>query len=485
MPFISRYTNSLIFQKKKRAVSGGNLFGTGANIFTVPSGVSNVQALAVGGGGTGTGPNPGVSGGGGGGGLGWQNFIPVTPGQQLIAYAGWGGNGAIASTTLWGNSVYEEAKGGSSFVATLNATALFCSCNVRNTNVSTTSTTGLYVGQTVVVGQGIGLFQNETTISAITGPTSFTINKKPIKSLFTANVYVTSVIYCSGRGGGYPTGYSGSTDSRNSGYYTLSGGIGGTYTGQGGGNGGNGGSGAVYQGSSQFIGSGGGGGGAGGYTGAGGSGGNSNGSDATNPTAGASSTGGGGGGGSGGKSTGNSSGYLGNRGGHGGGVGIYGLGVNGAGASVEIVQQEGKSGLGGSGGNPANNQATISTTYSGSTLTSGFGSYNVTAGGSPNFSVITSDWVIDGSPSRGQSSRITKTSATAGQINNKYSVGITNGTFTPRYYHSGYVDRNDQPELSDYGGGMAGNSSSVGGRGAVRIIFGPGKSFPSNAPAEE
>lgn len=488
MPFFSRYSNSIIFQRKKRTIVAGssNLYLTpGANIFTVPSGVSNVHALAIGGGGAGAGANLGTSGGGGGGGLGWQNFIQVTAGQKLIVYAGWGGNGAVASTSLWSNSVYEEVGGGTSFVASLNAIALSCSCNVRNTNVSTTSTSGLYVGQTVVVGEGLGLLQNETTISSITNSTSFTISKKPIQSLSISNVYATSVIYCSGKGGGYPTGYTGSTDNRDTGYYNLSGGAGGLYTGQGGGSGGVGGEGRIYQGSVTFTGSSGGGGGAGGYNGNGGAGGNANASDAVGsnlPTAGGTSTGGGGGGGSGGRSIGNSSGFTGTRGGHGGGVGVYGLGANGVGGGIEFTYLDGKSGTGGSGGYPANNEATISTTYSGSTVTSGLGPFNVSADSSPNFSIITSDWVMADPPARGQSGKITKTSNTAGQLNNKYSVGVTNGTFSTRYYHNGFIDRNDDPNLVDYGGGTSGNAfSAVAGRGAVRIIYGLGKSFPSNA----
>jgi hypothetical protein len=58
--------------------------------FTVPAGVTSINALAVGGGGAG-GQSAGTSasaGAGGGGGLSWRNSIPVTPGESLTITIG-------------------------------------------------------------------------------------------------------------------------------------------------------------------------------------------------------------------------------------------------------------------------------------------------------------------------------------------------------------------------------------------------------------
>jgi hypothetical protein len=70
-------------------------------LWTVPTGVTSVCILCVGGGGggsTSTQSSNGVAGGGGGGGgLGYRNNYSVTPGQQLAAYVGYGGNGGTSS----------------------------------------------------------------------------------------------------------------------------------------------------------------------------------------------------------------------------------------------------------------------------------------------------------------------------------------------------------------------------------------------------
>jgi hypothetical protein len=66
----------------------------GTFTFTVPSGVTSIDAVAVGGGGGGGGSNgasgPGAAGGGGGG-LSWLNGISVTPGETLDVIVGDGG----------------------------------------------------------------------------------------------------------------------------------------------------------------------------------------------------------------------------------------------------------------------------------------------------------------------------------------------------------------------------------------------------------
>jgi hypothetical protein len=121
---------------------------------------------------------------------------------------------------------------------------------------------------------------------------------------------------------------------------TSSGGVGGSYTGTGGGNGGNGGPGLGYFG-------GGGNGGAGGYSGAGGVGGTSN-AGTNNPGA-AGSGGGGGGGGADGF----------NGGGGGGGVGLLGSGSNGAGGAAGDNTGYGFCGTGGSSGTPSASTKTM------------------------------------------------------------------------------------------------------------------------------
>jgi hypothetical protein len=63
--------------------------------FTVPTGVTSINALTVGGGGAG-GQSAGTvssAGAGGGGGLSWRNSIPVTPGESLTVIVGSGGSG--------------------------------------------------------------------------------------------------------------------------------------------------------------------------------------------------------------------------------------------------------------------------------------------------------------------------------------------------------------------------------------------------------
>ena len=71
--------------------------------WVVPSGVTTICAVCVGGGGAGgltTGNFP--SGGGGGGGLSWLNDIPVTPGETLSVTAGVGGYYDVPSASADG-----------------------------------------------------------------------------------------------------------------------------------------------------------------------------------------------------------------------------------------------------------------------------------------------------------------------------------------------------------------------------------------------
>jgi len=70
----------------------------GSYTFTVPNNVYYVNVLCVGGGGSGA-YNIGKRGGGAGGGLGWKNFIPVIPGQQIPVVVGNGGAGVSGVVT--------------------------------------------------------------------------------------------------------------------------------------------------------------------------------------------------------------------------------------------------------------------------------------------------------------------------------------------------------------------------------------------------
>jgi PKD repeat protein len=89
--------------------SGQILYDTPGNYsWTAPTGVTSVDVVCIGGGGAGTrGTSPSdvnqLRRGGGGGGLGWKNNIPVTPGQTYTVVVGAGGNalatGNIISTS--------------------------------------------------------------------------------------------------------------------------------------------------------------------------------------------------------------------------------------------------------------------------------------------------------------------------------------------------------------------------------------------------
>jgi hypothetical protein len=126
-------------------------------------------------------------------------------------------------------------------------------------------------------------------------------------------------------------------------------GIGGAYTGDGGGNGGNGGLGAAA-----------GGGGAGGYTGSGGYGGAGNYVSNTLTQSGGNATGGGGGGGGGSYNQYGNGNYV-YAGGGGGGVGLQGEGTSGSGAVQVFVSNFGSPGYGGTGGSGGQNGGTGST----------------------------------------------------------------------------------------------------------------------------
>lgn len=499
MPFFARYTNSSFLQKKKRFATGSQIFENGAaNLFTVPNGVYSICAVAVGGGGTGQGATNGVSAGGGGGSLAYKNNISVTPGQQLVAVAGWSGNGAICSTANWGQASYEEAAGGWSYLADLSVTLTNCSVAYdpslfiqNDVTVTCTSTTGLSAGMFVVVASGsTGRFQVGTIVVSVTNSTQFVISSLPIRALSGATVYASSTIYVRGRGGRFPTGYvSGSTPSQVN-YYNRTGGSGGNFItgdGDGGGGGGNGGTASSYTSGSTLMLNGSGAGGAGGYSGNGGSGGSSNSADFLAPSAGQNGSGGGGGGGSGGATGPVAGGYVAHRGSHGGGVGLFGEGTSGLGGALDgalsgTYIMNGRSGLGGSGGFPTINQANVHVNYPSATVTTGLGPFTVNAPFTNNFSfplnLTSQTWDIRNGPVRSTPARITVSSSNSATINNNYNAGINNGTTLAYIYNSGWSTSG--PDNISYGGGDgSGFVNGKGGKGGLRIVWGVGRSFPS------
>jgi len=101
------------------ALASGVLFTTtGSHSWTVPTGVTSVSVVCIGGGGGGggclawTGAAPRGNGGGAGGGLGYKNNISVTPGSSVTVVVGEGGNGNSGSAT---QKAYGVAGGDSYF----------------------------------------------------------------------------------------------------------------------------------------------------------------------------------------------------------------------------------------------------------------------------------------------------------------------------------------------------------------------------------
>ena len=92
---------------------------TGTHTFTVPADVYTVSAVCVGGGGDGSVQQNSTAGGaGGGGGLGWKNNILVTPGQQYTVVVGGGRQDSYfinSSTVKGGGGQAAEQSGTSSF----------------------------------------------------------------------------------------------------------------------------------------------------------------------------------------------------------------------------------------------------------------------------------------------------------------------------------------------------------------------------------
>ena len=128
------YVQALIIDTSLDTISGTQAFtSAGGGTFTVPSGVTNIGFMSVGGGAAGlTGGSAGtITSGGGGGAVGFKNNITVTPGDVIAFTIGTGGSGSSANggnTSITINSVTYVAGGGvagsSSALASLSVGAL-------------------------------------------------------------------------------------------------------------------------------------------------------------------------------------------------------------------------------------------------------------------------------------------------------------------------------------------------------------------------
>ena len=128
-PVVALSSIGILNDTSNTNVVGQQVF-TSNGTFTVPSGVSEVHVVCIGGGGGASGNGgPGGSGGGGGG-LGYKNSIPVTAGQSYTVYVGGGGSGCsgMCSAGAGGDSYFINTStvkggGGSGGVGYNNPTA--------------------------------------------------------------------------------------------------------------------------------------------------------------------------------------------------------------------------------------------------------------------------------------------------------------------------------------------------------------------------
>ena len=435
-------------------LSGQATFTTpGTTTWTAPTGVTSVCVAVVGGGG-GAGGSTGIttgSGGGGGGGLAYANDIPVTAGTSYNLKVGGGGIINTDGTSSWfQTSSFLYANGGSAGTDGSGGTGIAA------------------VGQQLYTTTGAS-----GSLGSVTAPT-------PVSNQYTytftapAGVGSVSVVAVGGGGGG-------------SNFYNPSGSIYG-----GGGAGGGGGALAYAYNCSVIAGNSytvvvGGPGAAGAYgTGAGGNGGTS--SFNTNYVI----AGGGGGGGAATLSAGGSggaggtvgngyNGYLGGAGGR-GGNGYYntvpvgdsaGGGGGGAGGYAGAGGQGADAAFGGAAGQ-AGNAATASSGGAGGGSTGGTNTngYSASAGSGGGVGVngAGSTGGATGIPSNRTSTSITSYGGNAG------SGGTAGGTNTAT---SSYT--NSAAGSYGGGGGAQGYGNTTASGGAVRIIWGPGRSFPGSA----
>lgn len=192
--------------------------------FTVPTGVTAIEVVAVGGGGGGGGGNENVAGGGGGGGQVIQRQVNVTPGAVFdvaIGAGGHGGQGAVVSATdnvntQPGGNGGTTTFGGSAPVNLLmnpsysKGVSLWEANNIQQIQKTATGTSGLFtftvapdnlnivLGMTVT-GTGIGSNAIVTAISGTTITVSV-INSATVTGTLTfklqgATITSTSIIY--------------------------------------------------------------------------------------------------------------------------------------------------------------------------------------------------------------------------------------------------------------------------------------------------
>jgi Fibronectin type III domain len=432
---------------------------TGINIFVVSPGVTNISAVAVGGGGAGYAPNstanPAPNGvswyGGGGGALAYANNIAVTPGATLLAIVGPGGS--YTNPGASGPPANYSQGGGDSALTDYVGTYTATSPSPAGSTISVPSTSGISPGNYFYVPSyissitgGGGIF----TITGVTAPNSFSVAPVSISPSFSSTpIYVFTTFYVRAGGG---TG----------GYHNIGGGNGGIVKVGSGGAGGAGGGGDSY-------GTNGGGGGAGGYTSTGGYGGGGGSSPFAFSGGGGSTDGGGGGAGSAFTPSG---GYNAAAGGGGGGVGLLGSGPGGVGGT-HIIGTQGQAGSGGSGGSSKYNSVTISV-------------YNTPGALNTIYPVAPADfsqlynngnWYVGPGIVNSVEGTASFSSPTTGTLNNLYSspapyVSVPAPGISTTFYQAA-------PGL--YGGGGGGSWTSGGAQGAIRIIWGAGRSFPNNA----
>jgi hypothetical protein len=174
--------------KSNSVAAGCATYGTaGTYTFTVPSGVSKISVVCVGGGQSGLACCSGCSGtGGGGGGLSYTNCIPVTSGESLTVVVGAGGLGvaSCAVTVLPGQNPGApskisrgatkliEAIGGQSFApATANIAAGTGAVRYNGGNIVVTIATsggGGAAGYAGCGGRG-GQYSPPSTVSGVAG----------------------------------------------------------------------------------------------------------------------------------------------------------------------------------------------------------------------------------------------------------------------------------------------------------------------------
>lgn len=424
------------------------LFDTpGTYTWTAPAGVTSVSVVCIGGGGAGTrGTSPSDSvqyrRGGGGGGLGWKNNIAVTPGQTYTVVVGAGGNALATGNIISTSSSNVQIVNSGSVTFAVDSTTIFTVGN--SIKASPMANPAYYMLGTVtsVAANKLSLTMNVTGQVGTGIYLGWNLYYQGEVGQAGGDSYFIDVATVAGLGG------QGGTND-------LNGAFGGSYVGDGGGTGGQGGrapnnpaslsGGVVYR-----VG-GGSGGSTAGYTGNGGNAGtdgatlnNANPRFIIMPTAGT-------GGGAGGSWNATPTNFVPGPGGldpedfsFGAGSGGSGVGVNGEGASGGYWRSSTQS-------------------Y----ITSG----NATATGV--------DSGATGQPGSGGGPTITGQSY----------PGIGNGFGAVGVFVSNSIQRGGDGGLYGAGGGSVGpvqqfdpdDRIGYGGNGAVRIIWGAGRSFPSNA----